>query len=63
MYEFGWTKNEMAIWQIENDGKIKERSILFGIDSAIYSASLNGSELAFSRSPVKAYGFAPYRIF
>jgi len=53
----------MAIWQIENDGKIKERSILFGIDSAIYSASLNGSELAFSRSPVKAYGFAPYRIF
>jgi len=56
----GGQKNEMAIWQIENGGKTKERFVLFGKGSAIYSASLNESELAFSRNPVKAYGFAPY---
>ena len=34
--------------------------MLFGKGSAIYSASLNESELAFSRDPKLAYGFAPY---
>jgi WD40 repeat protein len=56
----GGKKNEIAVWKIDGSGKTKERLTLSGQGSAIYSASLDENELAYSRIPEKAYGFAPY---
>ena len=56
----GGKKNEIAVWTIADDGKTKEQLTLSGRGTAIYSASLNENELAFSRIPKEAYGFAPY---
>jgi WD40 repeat protein/uncharacterized caspase-like protein len=57
----GGSKNEVAVWEIKKDQTVKELLKISGVGTAIYSAALDSTQLAFSRVPDKAYGFAPYR--
>ena len=57
-YSAGGERNEIFTWKITKPEKIRSSSQSNG--TSFYSGGLNGSELAYSRTPNKAIGFADY---